>query len=81
MKYSLVKVIHERDGIVAGYWLRNVVGDMADAVQRAEGLVHANGGAIRVAVVEEIPSTTPWASLHHNLRLLGPIVSLSGVAL
>lgn len=73
MKYSLINVTAESDGIISGYWLQNVIGTMETAVDRAKALVEANAGRIRVAIVQELPTSTPGLSKHFNLHPLGPI--------
>lgn len=69
MKFSLVNVLGESpDGLVYGTWLQNVIGSVDDAFRIAGKATKANSEAIKVAVVDEIPSSTPHLGWHTNLN-------------
>lgn len=54
MKYSLINVTREYNGLVDGVWLQDHIGTIATATQAARGTEQANGNRITVAVVESL---------------------------
>jgi hypothetical protein len=59
MKFSLINVTKEVDGLVDGYWLQNKTGTLEEAIVHARGTEKANSNRITVAVVEDINRTCP----------------------
>jgi hypothetical protein len=68
MKYSLINIVDESNGVVSGYWLQNVQGSHADAVEVAQDILVANSGKISIAIVDELPHTTPHLNFHSGLK-------------
>lgn len=61
-RYSLINIAQDYGDTVDGFWLQNVTGTYAEAVSIARETEKANGDRIRVAIVAEMPSTTPLLS-------------------
>ena len=72
MKFSLINVIREYDGMVDGFWLQNHTGTLESATEKARATEQANSNRITVAVVEEL-SYTPDHSLRKELKRLDSI--------
>ena len=70
MKFSLVNVYADNGAMVDGYWLQNHIGTIDTARERARGLEAANGNRIKVAVVDEIPSSRPEMNFWRGLKAL-----------
>lgn len=70
MKFSLINVHEEQDGKIAGSWIQNVIGTIDDARKAAVDVARVNGNKIKVAVVDEIPSSNPMLGYWHNLKAL-----------
>lgn len=54
MKYSLITVLSERNGLVDGNWIQDVTGELKDAIACARATERANSNRITVAVVPEL---------------------------
>jgi hypothetical protein len=59
MKYSLINVYKETDGVVSGTWIQNHTGTLDTATAVARATEKANSGRITVAVVEELNYSAP----------------------
>lgn len=59
MRYSLINVDKEYDGLVDGTWIQNCTGTFEKAVKLARDTERVNSNRITVAVVEAIPSLIP----------------------
>lgn len=53
MKYSLIQVEKEHDGLVDGILLHNFVGTLEEVLKRAEYIEKRNGSGVKVAVIEK----------------------------
>lgn len=70
MKYSLVNVMKEYDGLVDGVWVQHHTGTLGTAVKAARETEQANSNRITVAVVEGLNFSTPDYSLYRGLKRL-----------
>lgn len=52
MRYSLINVHKEHDGLVDGTWLQDCIGTLNDAIKSARATERVNHSRITVAVVE-----------------------------
>ena len=76
MKFTLVNVDREKDGLVCGAWIQNFTGTLEEAVQWARETEQANSNRISVAVVEDM-YYTPFSIVHGAKRLDTPRLSIS----
>ena len=58
-RYSLLQIDKDHGDTVDGFWLQNVTGTYAEAVSVARETEKVNHNRFAVAIVEEVPSTTP----------------------
>ena len=70
MKFSLVNVIREYDGLVDGVWLQDHIGTIGTAADAARGTEQANNHKITVAVVEDLGCAEPNYSVRTALKRL-----------
>lgn len=70
MKYSLIQVDREYDGMVDGVWMQNHIGTIDSATEEARATERANGNRITVAVVEDLGYSEPNYSLRTALKRL-----------
>ena len=75
MRFSLINVDQEYDGMVDGVWIQNHTGTLESATQKARETEQANSNRITVAVVEAL-SYTPDHSWKKGLKRLDSAVSL-----
>lgn len=68
MKYSLINVEVDKGETVDGYWVQNVIGSLKDAAKIARETEKANGYRIKIAIVNEINSTTPLLEYWRGLK-------------
>lgn len=68
MKYSLINVEVDKGETVDGYWVQNVAGSLKDATKIARETEKVNGYRIKIAIVNEINSTTPLLEYWRNLK-------------
>jgi len=59
MRYSLIVVYKEDNGIVEGVWIENHTGTIDTATQKARATEKANSNRISVAVVDDLNYSTP----------------------
>lgn len=71
MKFSLIQVYDEVDGLVNGVWIQDHKGSIDSAIRKAIETEKANSNRIEVAVVKKIPGSTPNYCLQTNLKRLG----------
>lgn len=71
MKFSLINVTKEENGLVDGYWMQNHVGTLETAMLRAKGTEEANSNRITVAIVDDIGRTNPHLDFITKLKRLG----------
>lgn len=70
MRYSLITVYDESNGIVSGNWMQNCCTcNLEEATQRAISTEGVNGNKIKVAVVEEL-GYSPGYSFRRNMQRL-----------
>ena len=74
MKFSLINVIREYDGMVDGFWLQNHTGTLESDTEKSRATEQANSNRITVAVVEKL-SYTPAHSLRKELKRLDGVKS------
>ncbi len=70
MRYSLINVQKEQDGIVDGNWLQDYTGDLKDAVICARETEKLNSNRIDIAVVEAVTGSSAVLRYHKCLRRL-----------
>ncbi|MCK2000763.1 hypothetical protein MZM54_05085 [[Brevibacterium] frigoritolerans] len=70
MKFSLIQIYKEKNGLVEGVWLQDYTGELDMAVKKANETEIANGNRIKVAVVEKITGSSPNYCLLTNLKQL-----------
>ena len=70
MKYSLIQVEREYDGMVDGVWMQNHIGTIDSAAEAARATERANSNRITVAVVEDLGYSEPNHSLRTALKRL-----------
>lgn len=70
VKYSLIQVEREYDGMVDGVWLQNHTGTMDSAAEEARATEKANSNRIKVAVVEDLGYSEPNYSFRTALKRL-----------
>ena len=75
MKFSLINVSREYDGMVDGVWLQDHTGTIESATEKARATERANSNRITVAVVEKL-SYTPDYSLRKELKRLDSVQSI-----
>lgn len=56
MRFSLINVYKEHDGLVDGTWIQNCTGTLKKAIKAARDTEKANSNRITIAVVEAINS-------------------------
>jgi hypothetical protein len=71
MKFSLIQIDKEINGLVNGVWLQDYTGEFNMAVKKAKATEIANSNRIEVAVVEKINGSSPNYCLLTNLKRLG----------
>jgi len=69
MKFSLIIINKEVDGIVAGHWIQDHIGTIETATNLANETSELNRGQ-NIAVVEQINSTTPMLNHWEHLKRL-----------
>ena len=52
MRFTLINVSHEKDGVVDGAWLQDHTGTIETATEEARETERANSNRITVAVIE-----------------------------
>lgn len=57
MRYMLINVYSEDNGMVSGNWIQNHVGTIESAREKADKTEEVNGHRITVAVVDEVCCT------------------------
>jgi hypothetical protein len=57
MKYSLLNVMSENDGMVDGYWIQDHTGTMETAIALANETNKANGSKLIIAIVDQLPGS------------------------
>lgn len=70
MKFSLINVSVEHDGMVDGNWIQDHTGTLETAQEAARKTERANGNMIRVAVVDQIPSTSNLLGFYRGLKVI-----------
>lgn len=70
MKYSLINVSREYDGMVDGVWLQNHTGTIESASEIARATERANSNKITVAVVDDLGYSEPNYSFRTALKRL-----------
>ena len=70
MKFSLINVISEKDGLVSGYFVQNHIGTLESASRAARNVESVNSNKITVAVVEEVSSPVPYLTRWDDLKRL-----------
>ena len=70
MKFSLINVVREENGLVDGVWIQNYTGTLEEAAQWARDTEKANSNRITVAVVEQYVYGCPDYSLVTKQRRL-----------
>ena len=68
MRYSLINVSREKNGLVDGAWMQDFAGTLEDATQLARETERANSNQISVAVVEDM-YYTPFSNVYGAKRL------------
>lgn len=59
MKFSLVNVFEEKDGLVNGVWIQDHTGTLESATKAARDTERANSNRITVAVVDDLNYSYP----------------------
>lgn len=70
MKFSLVRIVHEKDDFVDGVWLQDHIGTIETAIEAARATEIANSNGIVVAVVDDLGYSEPNYSLRTSLKRL-----------
>jgi len=70
MKYSLVNVDKELDGMVSGVWLQDHIGTLESAIENAIATEQANSNRITVAVVEDLGLWIPDYNRRTDMKRL-----------
>lgn len=70
MRYSLINIVNEKDGLIDGVWLQNHIGTLETAEKAARNTEKANSNRIIVGVVEDINCSFPDYSLKKGLKRL-----------
>lgn len=70
MRYSLVNVSNEKDGLVDGVWMQHHTGTLETAIEMARATEKVNSNQITVAVVEALNNTEPNYSIRFKLKRL-----------
>lgn len=70
MKFSLINVDREYDGLVDGTWMQDHTGTLESATEWARETEKANSNRITVAVVSSIGSAPPNYSPRYGLKRL-----------
>jgi hypothetical protein len=71
MKFSLIQIDEEINGLVSGVWLQDYTGEFDKAVKKAKATEKANGNRIKVAIIEKTNNYCPNYSLLTDLKRLG----------
>lgn len=71
MKFSLIQIYEEINGLVDGVWLQDYTGEFDMAVKVAKATEKANGNRIKVAIVDKTNHSCPNYSLLTDLKRLG----------
>lgn len=71
MRFSLIQIYNEDNGIVDGVWLQDCTGSLETAINKAKETEKANGNKIKVAIVEKINGFTPNYNLLTGLKRIG----------
>ena len=70
MRYSLINIVNEKDGLVDGVWIQNHTGTLKTAIKVARDTEKANSNRIIVGVVEDLNYSSPNYSLKKGLKRL-----------
>lgn len=70
MKFSLINVEKEENGIIEGVWLQDHTGTLKTAIENAIATEKANNDRLDIAVVEALGFTEPNYSLQKGLKRL-----------
>ena len=70
MKYSLINVSKEENGLVEGIWMQDFTGTLKSAKRFAREIEKVNSSRITVAVVEAVSGSTPSYHMHTRLKKL-----------
>ena len=70
MKYSLLNVSKEENGMVCGVWMQDYTGTFSEAVQKARDTEKANCNRVNVAVVDHLNGSSPDYSYRTRLKRL-----------
>jgi len=68
MRYSLLNVYKEYDGLVDGVWIQDIIGHLEKAIKIARDTEKANSNRIVVAVVAGLNSYAPDYSIKIGLE-------------
>jgi hypothetical protein len=71
MKFSLINVDKESNGLINGTWLQNHTGTLETAIKKAKETEKVNSNRITVAVVDEVIGVCPIGELFTNMKRLG----------
>lgn len=77
MKYSLINVSREYDGMVDGVWLQDHIGTIDSASEEARATEQANSNRITVAVVDDLGYYEPNYSFRTGLKRLDILQNLN----
>ena len=77
MKYSLINVVREYEGMVDGVWMQDHIGTIESASEAARATERANSNRITVAVVEDLGLSCPDYSYRTSLKRLDKVQELS----
>ena len=70
-KYSFINVSKMQDGYVDGVWMQDFTGEKEDALQRAKDTEKVNSYRISVAVVDNLPGSSPNYNHYKRLKVVG----------
>jgi len=70
MKFSLIQIYKETNELVDGVWIQDHTGNLDSALKLANDTEKANGNRIKIAIVEQIGSSSSNYNLLTKLKRL-----------
>ncbi len=74
IQYSLINVTKEKNNSISGYWIQNHTGTIETVKDLANRTLLANNNRIKIAIIEQVPNTTPLLDYFHDLK---PIIVIN----
>jgi hypothetical protein len=74
IQYSLINVTKEKNNSISGYWIQDHTGTIETVKDLANRTLLANNNRIKIAIIKQVPNTTPLLDYFHDLK---PIIVIN----